>query len=255
MVHNLGIRSRLIGVGLLLGVAGAANAQNVWFGGTIDFLGVVGSSIQYSTTGSGGSFSGNQQAGFMEWRPVGSPATSLAGAGYHGGTDFWAICGELVTLRDPQTVDLYLTGTGATAPAINAAGAVVADNFLAALSSGNLVKYSAFQAAVWATRYGGTGGIVDNGGTIDVGTFSVRNAGGVGGGNWATFKSSMMTYYNASFNTGFTNRALFLDGLPQNQSQDQFTVEGRTPPVPEPFTLALGVASLAVAARRRFRKA
>lgn len=256
-------RSRLIGIGLLVSVAGAANAQ-LFTGASIDYLGVFGSSVQYSLN-SGGSYSGDQLAGFIHWNPNNATAvTWLSNLGGRADGTLDTICGELVYLQDPQLVDGYLSNlyAGVGAADVARAGAVVGDNynnggvnsFFHARNTGNAVTASAFQGAVWAGRYGGGAALVDAGSTIQVGSFWIQDAGGVGGANWATFKTQMAGYYNSAFNHGFNNLALYLDGQPNGSTQDQFTVEDSSPPVPEPFTMALGAATLGMALKRRLRK-
>lgn len=238
-----------MGIALVVGVAGAANAQ-IFSGADTLFIGVTGSSVQYSTNG-GGSYSGDTGAGFMRWRPNnGIASTNLANYGGRSDGDFNAVCGELVGLASPQMVDGYLSNDGSLSADVQRAGAIAGDGFYAALATNDLIEFSAFQAAVWAGRYGGGAALVDNGSTVDVGSFSIRDAAGVGGGNWATFKTAMASYYNPQAG----GISIFLDAAPQGGSQDQFTMENPTPPVPEPFTMVLGAASLAVAARRRFTK-
>lgn len=263
MIFSTTASRRMMGFALVVGFAGAANAQ-LFTGASTLFIGVSGSSIQYSTN-SGGSYSGNQGAGFMRWRPNNATATTwLSNLGGRADGDFNAICGELVGLGNPQLVDGYLSNlfAGADAANVQRAGAVVGDNynnggvnsFFHALGANNAVVSSAFQASVWAARYGGGAALVDAGSTIQVGTFWVRDGGGVGGGNWGAFKTAFSGYYNSAFNHGFNNASIYLDAQPLGATQDQFTVEDSTPPVPEPFTMALGAASLALAARRRLSR-
>lgn len=253
MIFSTTASRRMMGFALVVGFAGAANAQ-LFTGASTLFVGVTGLTVQYSTNG-GGSYSGSTGAGFMRWRPNnGIASTNLANYGGRSDGDFNALCGELVGLASPQMVDGYASNDGSLSADVKRAGAVAADHFFAVLGLNDLLQYSALQAAVWAGRYGGDSGIVDNGATIDVGAFSIRNAGGVGGGNWATFKGSMASYYTASKTAGWSGISVYLDASPLGGSQDQFTMENPRPPVPEPFTMALGAASLALAARRRLSK-
>ena len=266
MTRHTTLSLRLLGVLAAASVTGIASAQ-LFSDAEINFIGVSGSSLQYSTN-FGGGWSGDQAAGFMHWDPVNAVAVAnLTNYGGRTDSDFDAICGQLEYLNDPQLVNGWLSNNGSLDINIRRAGAVVGDNYLGggvnsffhARTIGTALNSTAFQAAVWAGRYGGGLALdmVTDPDQVRVGAFYVRKGAGVGvdAPTWAAFKTAMSGYYNSAYNHSFNGVSLFLDGHAQTGStQDQFTVLDGSNPVPEPFTMALGAASLGLALRRRLRK-
>ena len=262
MTYRTSLTRRLLGVALATSITGIAGAQ-LFTDAEINYQSVFGSTVQYSTN-NGADWSANQLAGFITWTNTNASATAnLFNYGGATGGRVNTICGELVFLADPQLVDGYLSNNVGLGAAINRAGAIVGDNYndgginsyFDAFNTGSAQTASAFQAAVWAGRYGGGSALdmVTDPDQVRVGDFRIRKAAGVGGTNWATFKTTMAGYYNSAYNHGFNGVSLFLDAAPNGSSQDQFTVLDGTHPVPEPFTLALGAASIGLALRRRKR--
>lgn len=262
MMKGAHFSSRLLGLALVTSIASASHAVALFSGAEINFQGLFGKSLQYSTN-SGGSYSGNQGSGFLNWTNTNaSSIANLSNLGGATGGRVNTICGELVYLADPQLVSGYLSSDILLSAGVKRSGGIVADNynnggvnsFFHALGTNDTLVASAFQAAVWAGRYGDGTAISDNGSTINVGAFFIRDGGSVGGANWSTFKSKMSGYYTSARNHNFSGVSLFLDATPNGGSQDQHTMSSSAAPVPEPFTMMLAIGGIGTAMARRRRR-
>jgi len=269
---------RATSIVVIVGAAVAANGQAWLTGGLLDFNGLVSGKsgeIDYSTD-SGGSWTNNQGLGFMSWDVLNAAALPLNGLGGAtsangladtSGIDLYTICAELEALSDPQFVDAWWSDDVLLGAARNRAGSVAGANFggvsafeHAFTGSDAADRAVGFQIAVWAARYGGGAGPLDIthvSGHIIAGSFRVRDS---GTGGWSDIKTYAKMYYDAAYSAWSTGNgyhtSIFLDGAnTSGPDQDQLTWDFDNPPqsVPEPFTMALGVAAAGAYVRRRLK--